>query len=365
MGTTKIDRRKLALRLQEDIYERELAAGERVGSIRRLAMRYHVSPLTISRLFADMTEAGVLYRDEKGFFCVKNQPLRKPHIGYAGTPLTPDGSFRDCLSASATNSLFNTLEKLNSQPRIIGYHELCIPELARERLKGINGLLLQNSFIDEKTTDILQNSNIHIVRIGQAFSQDNELNCSEVVQHFDPAFDEFVRYCDLKSYRKIINLYSQHSNALALARKVEKFLQQQNLKSVAENMRLKALSSNQAEVETFSFFMDLPPRDWSNTLIISGSGYFSRGIYRAFRQQQIDMPDILSIDNLDDYEKSPLFDEPYITAIDRNMDKIYRDAAQLLYDQVRNSDERKVIIKVPAKLVIRKSITHVRKDYQG
>ena len=47
------------------------------------------------------------------------------------------------------------------------------------------------------------------------------------------------------------------------------------------------------------------------------------------------------------------------------MDKIYRDAAQLLYDQVRNSDERKVIIKVPAKLVIRKSITHVRKDYQG
>ena len=109
MGTTKIDRRKLALRLQEDIYERELAAGERVGSIRRLAMRYHVSPLTISRLFADMTEAGVLYRDEKGFFCVKTQPLRKPHIGYAGTPLTPDGSFRDCLSASATNSLFNTL----------------------------------------------------------------------------------------------------------------------------------------------------------------------------------------------------------------------------------------------------------------
>lgn len=365
MGTTKIDRRKLALRLQEDIYERELAAGERVGSIRRLAMRYHVSPLTISRLFADMTEAGVLYRDEKGFFCVKKQPLRKPHIGYAGAPLTPDGSFRDCLSASATNSLFNTLEKLNSQPRIIGYHELCIPELARERLKGINGLLLQNSFIDEKTTDILQNSNIHIVRIGQAFSQDNELNCSEVVQHFDPAFEEFVRYCDLKSYRKIINLYSQHSNALALARKVEKFLQQQNLKSVAENMRLKALSSNQAEVETFSFFMDLPPRDWSNTLIISGSGYFSRGIYRAFRQQKIDMPDILSIDNLDDYEKSPLFDEPYITAIDRNMDKIYRDAAQLLYDQVRNSDERKVIIKVPAKLVIRKSITHVRKDYQG
>ena len=78
------------------------------------------------------------------------------------------------------------------------------------------------------------------------------------------------------------------------------------------------------------------------------------------RQKQQTLPDILCIDNFEGYEKSPIFPEPYLTAIDRNMSTIYRDAARLLVDQVRNNDQRKVIIKVPAKLIIRQSITHTK-----
>ena len=101
---------------------------------------------------------------------------------------------------------------------------------------------------------------------------------------------------------------------------------------------------------------------WDDSLIISLSGYFSRGICRALSGKG-ELPDILSIDNLDSYEKCSFFGEPYLTAIDRNMGRIFREAARLIYDQVKSGDERKVIIKIPAKLAIRKSIRHINPNW--
>ena len=118
-------------------------------------------------------------------------------------------------------------------------------------------------------------------------------------------------------------------------------------------------------METFCTFMELDCSDWSDTLIISGSGLFSRGVCRALRQKKQILPDILCIDNFEGYEKNPVFPEPYLTAIDRNISTIYRDAARLLVEQVRNNDPRKVIIKVPAKLVVRQSITHIKKSFNN
>ena len=109
----------------------------------------------------------------------------------------------------------------------------------------------------------------------------------------------------------------------------------------------------------------MEPQSWKNTLLISTSGYITRGAVRALRQKGEQLPDILSVDNLEGYEKDPLFDEPYLTAIDRNMGQIFCDALKLLCEQVRNRDERKVVIKVPAKLVIRKSITHINPSWKG
>ena len=117
------------------------------------------------------------------------------------------------------------------------------------------------------------------------------------------------------------------------------------------------------EMKAFCCIQEFPPQTWNDTLIVSISGYFARGICRALKQRG-ERADILSVDNLDGYEKCSFFDEPYLTAIDRNMGRIFRDAVRLLYDQIRNGDERKVIIKVPAKLVIRRSITHINPDWK-
>ena len=89
MMQKKLKRTEIAEKLQRDIYLKELQAGDGVGSIRRLAMRYHTTPVTITRLLDDLVDSGVLYRDKNGCCRVLENPPAKPHIGYVGEPLLP------------------------------------------------------------------------------------------------------------------------------------------------------------------------------------------------------------------------------------------------------------------------------------
>ncbi|MBE6373478.1 MAG: GntR family transcriptional regulator [Lentisphaerae bacterium] len=362
MPEKKQKRTELARKLQQDIYSKELRAGDSIGSIRRLAMRYHTTPLTISRMLNDLVDTGILCRDKKGSCRVLTDPPTKPHLGYAGVPLLPSSSM-ECLMQDAVRKCFNELDRLGVPPEIIGYHELSDPEIVRTRLKNINGLIFHDSFLDEKTSLTLSQLNIPIVRVGQALPKYSKFSSSEVVQFFDPALQEFARYCDLKSYRRIVIVYSLYWNSIRLAKTLKHFLHDLNADDRLEMMAMPKNASAAAELYAFCHFRKLDGIDWNDTLLISTSGYFSRGICRALADRG-ELPDILSIDNLDGYEKSTFFEEPYLTAIDRCMGRIFRDAARLLYDQVKSGDERKVIIKVPAKLIIRKSIRHINPEWK-
>ncbi|MBR7144513.1 MAG: hypothetical protein IKD10_06170 [Lentisphaeria bacterium] len=360
MAQKKSKRTEIAQKLQQDIYLKGLLPGDFIGSVRRLAMRYQTTPLTISRMLNEMVIAGELSKDDNGFHRVLKNPLAKPHIGYAGEPLLPSGTL-DYLMQDAVRKLFNELDKLGTPPQIIGYHELRDPEIAQQRLKKINGLILHDSFVDSRTLEVLNNLTIPIVRVGETFPKYLTLSTSEVVQFFEPALNEFARFCDLKSYRRIIIIYIRHWNGIQLARKIKNFLHGKKLSDKVEMLAFP--QGDSMGMLAFYHFQPLQNIDWSDTLIISTSGYSSRGICRAFASADR-MPDILSIDNLDKFDKNYPFGEPFLTAIDRNMDRIFRDAAKLIYEQVESGDERKIIIQVPAKLVIRKSIRHINPNWQ-
>ncbi len=366
MDSRRNRRKELAQQLKLDLYRHEHKAGDRVGSVRQLALRYHASTLTIVRMLEDMIAEGVLFRDENGWFRLLKEPPVLPRIGYAGLPVLPKGSI-DCLREDAIKKLFAEMKKLEVPPRIIGFHEIQDVESARRCMKGINGLLLNDAYIDDKTVRLFKELDIPIVRIGQAFADDVMITSSEVVQYFDPALEEFAAYCDLKSYSRIILAHHYYfANSINLTHKINAFLKKKLPEAHIENIIPRGRGEwDDSEIAAFCHFMEMEPQSWNDTLLISTSGYITRGVCRALLQKGEPLPDILSVDNLDGYEKYPLFKEPYITAIDRNMGRIFCDALKLLCEQVRNRDERKVVIKVPAKLVIRKSITHVNPAWKG
>lgn len=364
MAKNNQKRTDIAQRLLSDIYEKELDAGDRVGSVRRLAMRYHSTPLTISRMLSELVDEGVLYRDARHYFCVKTPPLKKPHLAYAGFVFAPNNNY-DCLLSSATGKLLNKLSWLNAAPDIIGYYDLLNYQSLSKRLASVNGLLLDGSFADHDTGNIIRQFSMPIVRIGWE-AEDSGIECSSIVQNLIPALREFIRYCDLASYKRVIIIKTdENTNSELTEKTVKDFLLQSGCVRQIESLCLTALNNDSADISAFCHFINQAKQTWKDVLFISCSGYFSRGICRALYKTGEIMPDILSIDNLDDYEKCPVFKEPYLTAIDRNMDQIYCDAAQLLYDIVRNNDKRLFYIQVPARLVIRKSITHIRKDWKG
>ncbi|MBQ7177872.1 MAG: GntR family transcriptional regulator, partial [Victivallales bacterium] len=105
MDSKRNRRKELAQQLKQDLYRHEHKVGDRVGSVRQLALRYHASTLTIVRMLEDMIAEGVLYRDENGWFRLLKEPPALPRIGYAGLPVLPKGSL-DCLREDATNKLF-------------------------------------------------------------------------------------------------------------------------------------------------------------------------------------------------------------------------------------------------------------------
>lgn len=364
MMPKKILRRtELVEKLKQDIYLKELRQGDRIGSIRRLAMRYHTTPLTVNRTLNDLVEEQILYRDENGCCRIMNSPPAKPHLGYAGEPILLSGTL-DCLMQDAVRKLFRELDKLDAPPQIIGYHELRNPETAMQRLKDINGLIVHDSFMDDHTCEVLNKLNIPIVRIGQALPKYSVFSSSEVVQFFDPALKEFARYCNLKSYRKIMIVHTMHWNSVKLAKEIRHFLHNCQLDNCVETVSLDKGPWSNAELQAFCHFQKPENAVPDDTLIISLSGYFSRGICRALAGKG-ELPDILSIDNLDGYEKCTFFEEPYLTAIDRNMGRIFQEAARLIYEQVKSGDERKVIVKIPARLVIRKSIRNINPNWSG
>ena len=112
MSAKRSKRAEIAQKLQQDIYLKGLLPGDFIGSVRRLAMRYQTTPLTISRMLREMVAAGELCKDDNGFYRVLKNPLCKPHIGYAGEPLLPSGSL-DYLMQDAVKKLFNELDKLD------------------------------------------------------------------------------------------------------------------------------------------------------------------------------------------------------------------------------------------------------------
>ena len=78
------------------------------------------------------------------------------------------------------------------------------------------------------------------------------------------------------------------------------------------------------------------------------------GIREAFDRTDA-MPDVLSFDNLEGYD--PAVSSPQFTAIDRNMPEIYEEAARLLNREITENVGPHSIVQIPAKLVVRRSIS--------
>ena len=342
---------ELAEKFRDELLAKRLPKGSPVLSERELAEHFAISPVTARRILKVLVEQDILYRKPQSGTFIKHDPPVIPVIAYAG-PL-PDPENTDPLVYDASFRLLKHFSELGIEPVLISYYELRHPDLAGQKLRKTNGLLIQASFIDEFTLKVLWKYTGRIVVFGNTFLEDR-ISCSQVIPDFTEPLLEFNRKKRFDGYDKILIVQAKHRNSAADAETVQRILQcLQVPEKKIETVFLETSCNLNAYLRADRYFSrcaDFPDR----TLIISLSEYFSQAILAVFSSRG-KMPDILSFDNLEDYENGSA-GAAYFTSIDRQMAATFCRSIDLLSEQLKTHNADQIILRIPAKLVIRKSV---------
>ena len=343
---------ELAERYIEELGQKHLKKDAPVMSVRALARHYSISLVTAQRVLDLLEERGVIYRvPHKGSF-IKNEAEHKPVIAYAGT--LPDPLALDVIKRDALEKLFGHFAELGIEPRLIPYHILTDAEKARQLLQGTEGLLLESSFLDDKTMELLWNYSGRIVMVGNTYCQER-LSCSQVIPDYTAALRDFHSRFDFGGYSSILVVGAKHQNSIADSRRVVSILEGLGVEARRiKTLQIPTQSSATAFQLSYRHFCKMDKAAFGGTLIISLSDYISQGIEAAFGDKE-HMPDILSIDNLEAY-CGTTGKEPYFTSIDRRYGKVWCKALDLLVKELENGSECTEILRIPSRLVVRRSV---------
>ncbi len=342
----------LAQRWRQELLEQRLPAGSPVLSVREFATRYHVASATADRVFRILAQDNFIYRVPKSGAFIKKDPVRLPELGFAGPSPAPDSG--NVLYNESFRQFCQLLSQQQRTLRFIAYHELMMPELAAEKLAGLDGLLLDGCFIDAATLPVLRQFSGIIVVVGYAHILE-ELSCSQVVPDFRSGLLELQHTFDLGYYENFLLVSASHLNALTMQAHVRNFFAE--MKIAPEKIQLLEFATDgslSAESQSLQYFSQ-HQKNLAKTLIISLSDYFSFGIREAF-QNQARMPDVCSLDNLEDFLPALKNESKYFTTIDKSMPRIYCEAVELILRMLNSNDDRKYVIRIPTKLVSRQSM---------
>lgn len=346
--------RNIAAELKKNFLRKELPAGARALSVRMLVLRYGISSVTADKVLKILAEEDFVCRIPKRGTFIKYDPPVRPKIAFL---CGENYLVSDPFVQTGIEHAYKTFSELDVIPERIPYSALLNGKQSEELLDRFNGLLLSFTYLDQKTLPLFRKFRGKIVVLSH-YAPTDELLCSQVIPDITPALSEFAGMTDLKSYKQIIIVRAKHPNALALDSMILKFLARYSI-SVRNRIIIDSRDLNPV-ITSYRYFQKTE-KDFGNTLLISCSGFFSLGMRDAFTDKGRPMPDILSIDDLEDYVP-PEDGKKFFTAIDKDYAKIFSVAARKLVDMIGTRDELNYTISIPAKLIIRDSIKNLNKQ---
>lgn len=348
MRITKTD--KLAEELKKEIAEQRLPANSSFLSTRNLSVKYNVSIMTAERILNRLVDEDILYRKPYSGTFIKHGAHKTPLIGYAGYLPQPD-KLNPILHAPS-QKLCDFFDSNKIDMQIILYDDLISPTKAASLLEKIDGLLISYDYVDMYTLKSLRNFGKPAVVIGNQFMEE-QLFCNQVIPDFVTPLLKFFEHTDIQKYEKISIVSADHPNGQGVAKTIQKVLKWQNVPAEKIEQTTLNFDENGTWRLTASRFFAETRDKWRKQLVFLTSGYFAQGLRDVFGDDA-DAPDVLSIDNLEEYlDIAP--EDAYFTAIDRSMSDIYMNAVELLLKVIAEKDKRTHIIHIPGKLVIRKS----------
>ena len=186
---------------------RELKAGTRTASVRKLMQMYNISLTTANQVLRHLIDEGFLYSKPSCGTFVKHDLRGKLKIGYSDRIYFPAQTSHFILMEQRSFKNMFRDDDFSLQP--LSYEELQTPEF----YSSVNALLLGNEYLDDKTLPQLKNFPGPVVLVGfsPAVNTRKEFFCSIVLPDYELLLRELAE--DIRSFPKLLIFSAGHPNA--------------------------------------------------------------------------------------------------------------------------------------------------------
>ena len=342
--------------LEEMIFRGELRAGELLASNAELASRFGVSTLTADRAVRQLVKEGLVYRKQGVGTYISETPQRsvkKIRIGVADSKF-PETPMWDSTMGVRTRSSIQYLYNHQCDVKILDYETVSDPEKLNGICSELDGLLISESFIDPLTIPNLRALSIPIVVTYLEYVLN--LPFHQVIFDNYTGIREAVEKLPAVQSSDIMIIYASHRNGLNRKEVFEQNLEELGYDcSRIESICHDAVRKNM-EISYYRLGLKLSSRI-RGKFLFSTSDVISLAMMEAFQEKGLKPGrdfQLLSYDNLEGYNYIP-FEEPCLTTIDAPKIRLSERAAELLLQQIGKPAGETHIIRIPTKLVVRKT----------
>jgi DNA-binding LacI/PurR family transcriptional regulator len=342
--------------LREQIVSGSIADGEALPAPEIIADENGVSVITIKRIMAKLADEGLVNRVRgQGTFARSGSHANKHlNIGIIDSITSPNSTDLQKVMAEISTTCAELLNMPGVCIHRISYGDMLSPERVSEVLSQLDAMLIGCSHFDERTRELIDPLPIPKVMYGNEFIHESTI--SQVIPDFNTAMPYVTQYLADNAFQEIIIVHEDHNNARIRSEAFRSAVINAGypLHLITE-LTPQSMGQSDGGYRLASQLFKTPAKRF----IFSSSDFVSFGIVDAMHDLGI-IPggdtQLLSSDNLEGHGVS-IYPHPLLSSIDPEHLTIAAKAVELLHYKINNPDPCQYIIKVPSRLVIRKTAT--------
>lgn len=349
---------EVAEELRDHIRRGALEADAPIASVRELAVQFHAPLSTVNRALGQLADEGLLYRRHGSGTFVKESRKSSPRkwrIGFYDdndvARQTPEGGI---IFELYERLLLDEFARYDCDIRRPGFYDLSSEERSRMSFSELDGIWVSSSLMDQQTMKNLYHFNGPIVIFNGVSIYD--FPAMQVLPDWDPGIRQVLERLDIGKYRKFLLLGGFYP---ALRETLLGSFRRQAayfgiMPEQIEERRIQPSEDFSLQLGGYKFGMSMKPEE--DMFIFCQSDFMAFGILEAWKEREIPVGKypLVSCFNMEGHGVKP-FEEPMVTSINHDKDELVRRSIHLLISALEDRDYCLKIIKVPSRLVIRKT----------
>lgn len=338
--------------LRERIVSGRIAGGESLPDPESLADETGTSVITIKRIMSRLAGEGLVQRVRgRGTFAI-DKSVKPLNIAIIDFIFSPDSSDLQKIMGKISMTCTGLLEQSGIIPHHIDYSSLLNPGQIISLLDKIDGLIIGRSHFDERTAELIEG--LRIPKVMHSNEYIYEFPGDQVIPDYSSAMPDVARHIIDNNFREIVIILEDHNTARTRRNAFKSALTRSG---IPEEWISEFVTQCVGKSDGGYRFASQLLKTSGKRFIFSTSDFVSFGIIDAMHDHNItpgDSIQLLSTDNLEGYGICP-YPQPLLSSIDPDRNAIAAKVVKILLEKIRNPDPCHYIVKIPSKLVIRKS----------